>query len=37
MANLAEEAFQKEDFNSVAYYEPFYLKDFAGTKKTIPS
>lgn len=34
MCQLAYEAFQKEDFVDVAYFEPFYLKDFiAGTPK----
>ena len=28
MANLAEEKFQKKEFEDVAYFEPFYLKDF---------
>jgi tRNA threonylcarbamoyladenosine biosynthesis protein TsaB len=28
MASLAEEKFQKSEFENVAYFEPFYLKDF---------
>jgi tRNA threonylcarbamoyladenosine biosynthesis protein TsaB len=28
MAHLAEEKFQKHQFEDVAYFEPFYLKDF---------
>ena len=28
MAHLAEEKFQKKEFEDVAYFEPFYLKDF---------
>lgn len=28
MASLAEEKFQKKEFEDVAYFEPFYLKDF---------
>lgn len=28
MASLAEEKFQKKNFEDVAYFEPFYLKDF---------
>ncbi len=31
MAILAEDAFQKTDFKDVAYFEPFYLKDFVAT------
>lgn len=31
MAGLAEAAFQAENFVDVAYYEPFYLKDFVAT------
>ena len=31
MAQLAEEAFQKSDFQSTAYFEPFYLKEFVAT------
>ncbi|TAJ15160.1 tRNA (adenosine(37)-N6)-threonylcarbamoyltransferase complex dimerization subunit type 1 TsaB [Marinilabiliaceae bacterium JC017] len=32
MAQLANDAFQKEKFEDVAYFEPFYLKDFVATK-----
>lgn len=31
MCLLAEEAFNKGDFKDVAYFEPFYLKDFVAT------
>lgn len=31
---LAYEAFQKEKFEDIAYFEPFYLKDFVVGKKT---
>lgn len=31
MAQLAEEAFRKNKFEDVAYFEPFYLKDFVAT------
>lgn len=31
MIALAEEAFDKKEFVDVAYYEPFYLKEFVGT------
>ena len=31
MAPLAEEAFEKKQFEDVAYFEPFYLKDFIAT------
>lgn len=31
MGKLADEAFQKADFVDVAYFEPFYLKDFVLT------
>lgn len=31
MIELAETAFEKKDFVDVAYYEPFYLKEFVGT------
>ncbi|HOO85929.1 MAG TPA: tRNA (adenosine(37)-N6)-threonylcarbamoyltransferase complex dimerization subunit type 1 TsaB, partial [Prolixibacteraceae bacterium] len=31
MATLAEECFQKKEFADVAYFEPFYLKDFIAT------
>ena len=32
MLHLAFEKFEKKDFEDVAYFEPFYLKDFVGTK-----
>lgn len=32
MGTLAQEKFNKADFENVAYFEPFYLKDFMGTK-----
>ncbi|WP_070137583.1 tRNA (adenosine(37)-N6)-threonylcarbamoyltransferase complex dimerization subunit type 1 TsaB [Crocinitomix algicola] len=36
MTGLAHEAFQKKTFVNLAYFEPFYLKDFiAGTPKKI--
>ncbi|RXQ89062.1 tRNA (adenosine(37)-N6)-threonylcarbamoyltransferase complex dimerization subunit type 1 TsaB [Ancylomarina salipaludis] len=37
MVQLAEAKFQAEDFENVAYFEPFYLKDFVATtpKKNI--
>lgn len=31
MTNLAQQAFQKENFVDVAYFEPYYLKDFVAT------
>jgi tRNA threonylcarbamoyladenosine biosynthesis protein TsaB len=31
MANLSEELFQKRCFEDLAYFEPFYLKDFVAT------
>lgn len=31
MAELAEEAFQASDFQNIAYFEPFYLKEFVAT------
>ena len=34
MAELAEAAYQNERFVDVAYYEPFYLKDFVATIPT---
>jgi tRNA threonylcarbamoyladenosine biosynthesis protein TsaB len=34
MASLAGEAFKKQQFEDVAYYEPFYLKDFIALKST---
>ena len=34
MITLAWEKFQNQDFEDIAYFEPFYLKDFvAGVKK----
>lgn len=33
MVHLSEEAFLKKEFADVAYYEPFYLKDFVAGKK----
>ena len=33
MVELAEEKFKKKEFEDVAYFEPFYLKDFVGTPK----
>ena len=37
MAKLSELAYQKNEFEDVAYFEPFYLKDFIATipKKNI--
>lgn len=37
MATLSEAAYQNKDFENVAYFEPFYLKDFIATvpKKNI--
>lgn len=37
MAELSESAYQKREFENVAYFEPFYLKDFVATvpKKNI--
>ncbi|HAF30518.1 MAG TPA: tRNA (adenosine(37)-N6)-threonylcarbamoyltransferase complex dimerization subunit type 1 TsaB [Bacteroidales bacterium] len=37
MAELSENAYQKREFENVAYFEPFYLKDFVATvpKKNI--
>lgn len=32
MSPLAEKAYAKGDFKSVAYFEPFYLKEFVGTQ-----
>lgn len=32
LAPLAEEAYQKSDFADLAYYEPFYLKEFVAKK-----
>ena len=31
MAPLAEQAIAKQDFKDVAYFEPFYLKEFIAT------
>ncbi len=31
MSNLAHQAFEQQDFEDVAYFEPFYLKDFVFT------
>ncbi|MDA3893818.1 MAG: tRNA (adenosine(37)-N6)-threonylcarbamoyltransferase complex dimerization subunit type 1 TsaB [Salinivirgaceae bacterium] len=31
MATLAQQAFDRNDFKDVAYFEPFYLKDFVAT------
>jgi tRNA threonylcarbamoyladenosine biosynthesis protein TsaB len=31
MTNLADKAFQKGQFEDIAYFEPFYLKDFIAT------
>lgn len=31
MAELAEEAFQRSEFQNTAYFEPFYLKEFVAT------
>ena len=33
MGNLAEEAYRNNQFEDVAYYEPFYLKEFYSTQK----
>jgi tRNA threonylcarbamoyladenosine biosynthesis protein TsaB len=33
MISLSEQAFQKKQFEDVAYFEPFYLKDFVAGKK----
>ena len=37
MAALSERAFEKKQFEDVAYFEPFYLKDFIASipKKNI--
>lgn len=32
MLALAEKAFRERDFKDVAYFEPFYLKEFVATK-----
>lgn len=34
LALLSEEYFSRKEFANVAYYEPFYLKDFVAGKKT---
>lgn len=34
MGALAYSKYQNSDFEDVAYFEPFYLKDFMGNKKT---
>ena len=31
LSSLAQDAFDKKQFEDVAYFEPFYLKDFVGT------
>jgi len=36
MITLSEAAFKKNKFENVAYFEPFYLKDFVAGKKKIP-
>lgn len=33
MCHMAEEMFQAKTFSDIAYYEPFYLKDFVAGKK----
>ena len=33
MTLLSYLKFEEKDFEDVAYFEPFYLKDFIGTKK----
>lgn len=33
MTKLSEEAFNKKQFEDVAYFEPYYLKDFVGSKE----
>ena len=35
MANLAEQAYNSGNFPDLAYYEPFYLKDFVAKKKKV--
>lgn len=35
MAPLSEQAFQKEDFEDVAYFEPFYLKAYVAGKPKV--
>jgi tRNA threonylcarbamoyladenosine biosynthesis protein TsaB len=36
MLPLAEMAIAKQDFVDVAYFEPFYLKDFVAIKSKSP-
>ena len=36
MLTLAEKCFSEKKFEDVAYFEPFYLKDFVDTKKSTP-
>ena len=36
MAPLAEKAYNEKQFEDLAYFEPFYLKDFVATKPTKP-
>jgi len=33
MVGLAWQSYQKKEFEDVAYFEPFYLKDFYTTAK----
>jgi len=33
MGRLALEKYQAQAFEDIAYFEPFYLKDFHGVKK----
>ncbi len=33
MVTLSEEVFKNKQFEDVAYFEPFYLKDFVAGKK----
>lgn len=35
MSQLADDKYKKSDFENVAYFEPFYLKDFIGTKSKV--
>ncbi|MCX6292667.1 MAG: tRNA (adenosine(37)-N6)-threonylcarbamoyltransferase complex dimerization subunit type 1 TsaB, partial [Bacteroidetes bacterium] len=35
MISMAEEKFRNKDFENVALFEPFYLKEFAAGKKII--
>jgi tRNA threonylcarbamoyladenosine biosynthesis protein TsaB len=32
MASLSEAAYKSSDFKDIAYFEPFYLKEFISTK-----